>query len=82
MIVFGIDGGSPAKSSPTATVTVVVDRNLNAPEFSSPTSNLALPENTPLNAPLFQFTASDKDKAVNFNFIYDVMLFKTAPYFG
>lgn len=68
MLVIAKDKGEPSKKSDnTATVTVTVDRNKNAPEFlETDKYEATINENTRGGTEVFRLTYRDTDQVVRF----------------
>ena len=76
--VTAIDDADPGRMA-TADVTILVQRNANAPKFSEETYRVTLSEKATLGDPVIKINATDEDKVCIF-WLTKIEIFKH-PYF-
>ena len=71
-----LDGGSPAKKSPEAFVTITIGRNRFAPDFQKTPYTTKIRENLEMGRGVFSVTATDRDTKVRW--AGELMVFPSA----
>ncbi|CAL8304774.1 unnamed protein product [Arctogadus glacialis] len=72
LLLIAVDGGSPQRSATVSINIAVLDANDNAPVFSRAVYKAILPENSPLDTIVITVSASDADKGVNGEVMYEL----------